>query len=179
MSETMNRKTTITALVITALSLCGMMVTAQEGKGLWGVKPVPLETVLRKAQFQVLTPKAPVGQYTLQKAEIAWVSKYQDDHIHLPARHVICLFYKIQGKGVAAVVEAKVPKGDIRNSISIGGPNVYQAVGEGYFFDEQKVGTWLTRGRAHGTDFVILTAMKGDAQALKDALMAQANGGNR
>jgi hypothetical protein len=164
----MNRKIALKAFVFVMFGMSGAAAKGQEGKGLWGVKPLPLETVRSKAGFAILTPEASSGQFVLQKAEIAWVQKYQDNRDHLPARKVVCLFYKIRGKTLAAIVEAKVPSGD-----NTGNGNVYQAVGEGYFFDEYKVGTWLISERVHGTDFLIVTKVKSDGVALRDALIAQ------
>jgi hypothetical protein len=165
----MNSKIAPKALVLAVLGMSSTAAVGQEGKGLWGVKPLPVETVRRRAGFSILTPEASSGQFVLQKAEIALVQKYQDNRDHLPARKVVCLFYKIRGKTLAAVVEAKVSSSD-----NTGNGNVYQAVGEAYFFDKYPIGTWPFSGQAHGIDFIIVTKVESDGVALRDALIAQA-----
>jgi hypothetical protein len=66
-----------TLMAIAVIGVCGVVAGGQEGKGLWGVKPLPWEVVQRKADFPILTPRASEGQYTLVKSEIAWVQKHE------------------------------------------------------------------------------------------------------
>ena len=52
-------------------------------------------------------------------------------------------------------------------------PYVYQAVGQGYFFDDIRMGTHLVSHKTRGITFLIVTqeSME-DVEALKDALFA-------
>ncbi|MCW3100734.1 MAG: hypothetical protein JWL77_6352 [Chthonomonadaceae bacterium] len=175
----MNRETGLTGLVLVAMGLSSVPAKAQEGKGLWGVKPVPLETVLYKAHFQVLLPNAVPSGLTLHKAEITWVQNcHEVSRLHIPTRQMVCLFYKIQGRGSLALIEAKVLPGNAGEShqkIDPTDPYVYQAVGECYFFDEIKVGTRLSSGSINGVAFMIVGQSKEDIQALQDSLSSPGN----
>ena len=166
-------------LALMAFGLCGVATSAQEGKGLWGVKPLPWKAVQRKADFPILTPKAPDGQYTLVKSEIAWVQKHEyynkdGQLIRLPARRIVCLFYKIREKGIAAVLEAKTLPVKAEDASVATDPYVYQAFGQGYFFDKFRVGTKLVRHQRRGIAFMVVTRESiEEAEALSDALLAR------
>ena len=145
--------------------------------GLWGVKPLPFETVRKKANFVVLTPYVDPNRYTLQKSMIAWVrgnqEQTQDGLVTVPARRVVCLIYSVRGKSDVAVIEAKSPSANPRQPIGGMDLNVYQAVGEGYFFAKLLTGAALTTGRARGTDFLIVSLTSDDvSKALESALSA-------
>jgi hypothetical protein len=91
----------------------------------------------------------------------------------LPARRIVCLFYKIRDKGVAAVLEAKNLPTRAGEDASTD-PYVYQAVGQGYFFDNIQMGTHLVSYPTRDIGFMVVTQEgMADAQALADALLAR------